>query len=150
MQVSPTGNTVYTLTATNSAGTVTATATVTVTGPGLPQVIPMLPPLTPNIPIGPLLSLPPIINKFTIDRKVIIVGETAKLEWNVSGATDISLRETQVFNFGVGSNTWLGLSATGSMSVSPSPANSYGYDYILSATNSNGTVYDTLILMVNP
>lgn len=65
LQVSPTATKVYTLTATNSAGTVTDTATVTVTG---------------SAPPGGL----PVINYFTANPPSISPGQPVTLSWQVT------------------------------------------------------------------
>ena len=63
--VSPTGNTVYTLTATNSAGTVTDTATLTVAGSAPPAGL-------------------PVFNYFTANPPSISPGQPVTLSWKVT------------------------------------------------------------------
>ena len=130
LQVSPTATTTYTLTATNAAGTVTGTAEV-------------------KVGIGKTPSKP-VINKFTVNPSTIavIVG-SAKLEWNVSGATNISLTEKAVFA-GSGGHTKTSIlgSPVGNMTLSPAPVGTY--TYTLSATNTAGTVTKTVQLTVGP
>ena len=70
-QVSPTATQVYTLTATNSAGTVTDTATVTVTGSAPPTGL--------------------VINYFTANPSTITAGQSSTLKWDTSGATSVTL-----------------------------------------------------------
>lgn len=68
--VLPTKTTTYTLVATNRAGSVTATATVT---------------------IG--VATPPAITRFTVTPNSIAAGDTATLQWDVSGATSVSINQ---------------------------------------------------------
>ncbi len=68
--VSPTATTTYTLTATNSAGSVTATASVTVSASGA--------------------SLP-VISSFTATPTSISPGSSSTLGWTVTGATSIAI-----------------------------------------------------------
>ena len=72
LQVSPTATKVYTLTATNSAGTVTDTATVTVTGSAPPAGL-------------------PVINYFTANPSTITAGQSTTLKWDTSRATSVAL-----------------------------------------------------------
>ncbi len=66
--VSPATTTVYTLTATNAAGSTAAMATVTVVAPGLP-----------------------IISAFTATPTSINSGQSSTLAWTVAGATTLTL-----------------------------------------------------------
>ncbi|MCX6953985.1 MAG: hypothetical protein NTV51_17695, partial [Verrucomicrobia bacterium] len=66
--VSPAADTTYTLTATNTFGSVTRTATVTVTGPTAP-----------------------VIGSFTATPAFIQAGESSRLDWAVSGADTIAI-----------------------------------------------------------
>ena len=68
MVISPTANTTYTLTATNSTGTTTATTAVTVTQPSLPTIA-----------------------SFTANPTGIALGGISALSWNTSGATTITI-----------------------------------------------------------
>lgn len=73
--VMPSVTTVYTLTATNAAGSVTATAQVVVSGASSPP--------TP----GGL----PVVNSFTASPPGITAGSSATLSWNVSNATSVTI-----------------------------------------------------------
>jgi hypothetical protein len=74
--VMPSATTVYTLTATNAAGTiVTATAQVAVTG-ALPSPTP---------------TALPVVNSFTASPPSITFGNSATLSWNVSNATSVTI-----------------------------------------------------------
>jgi hypothetical protein len=66
--VTPTKTTTYTITATNAAGAATASTTITVAASGAP-----------------------VINSFTADPATIEISEDSTLEWDVSGATSISI-----------------------------------------------------------
>ena len=90
--VAPSVNTVYTLTASSSSGTVTASTQIIITGS-----------VTPPTPTGY-----PVINSFTAIPSVISLGNSTTLSWNVSNATSISI------NHGVGA-----VGSTGSIIVSP-------------------------------
>jgi hypothetical protein len=95
--VMPSATTVYTLTATNAAGTsITATAQVVVTGAPTPPV-----------------SLP-IVNSFAASPPSIIVGELATLSWNVSNATSVTI------DHGVGT-----FASSGTTLVSPATTTTY-------------------------
>jgi hypothetical protein len=96
--VAPTNTTVYTMTATNSAGSVTATTEIIVTGT-----------VTPPTPGGM-----PTINSFTATPSIIGLGDSAILSWSVSNATSVSI------NYGVGS-----VGSSGSTYVSPSTTTTY-------------------------
>jgi hypothetical protein len=101
--VSPTSTTAYTLTATNSYGSVTASVTVVV---------------SPS-------SAHPVIESFNASPPSISVGQSSTLQWQVSGATTVSI------NQGIGS-----VSASGTRVVSPSAT----ITYTLTASNSAGSV----------
>jgi flagellin-like protein len=76
--VSPTTSTVYTLTATNSSGTVTASATVTIGSTALP-----------------------VINSFTASPPTISYGQSTNLIWSVTGATSLTIDQgVGTFTFG--------------------------------------------------
>ncbi len=96
--VAPATSTVYTLTATNSAGkSVTATAQVTVSGE----------------PSSPTAGLPGI-SSFTANPPGISAGDTSNLSWVVSNATSVSI------NQGIGT-----VASVGNTSVSPSATTTY-------------------------
>ncbi|MGA2367376.1 MAG: hypothetical protein ABSF74_02230 [Dehalococcoidia bacterium] len=95
-------STTYTLSASNAAGSVSKTVAVTVGQAG-----------------------PPTITSFTADPTQIVAGETATLQWDIKGATSISISPT------VGP-----VSAAGTRVVHPVATTTY----TLTATNSNGSV----------
>jgi hypothetical protein len=99
--VSPTTTTTYTLTANNSAGIVTATATITLAQAGVPA-----------------------ITSFTANPITITTGQSSTLQWNVTGATSVSIDQ------GIGTVT-----ATSNRTVTPTATTIY----TLTATNSAGT-----------
>ena len=89
--VSPSENTTYTLTATSTAGSVTAAAVVSVGA-----------------------SKPPVIASFTASPTTISGNQTSTLQWNVTGATSVSIDK------GIGT-----VDVTGEVSVSPSSTTTY-------------------------
>jgi hypothetical protein len=93
--VSPAASTTYTLTATNSAGSVTASLTVTVTG-------------------SVVTPAPPTIASFTANPPTIQAGQSSTLSWSVSDATSLNIDN------GVGTVT-----SSGSRSVSPAASTTY-------------------------
>jgi hypothetical protein len=95
--VAPTATTIYTLTASSSAGSVTATTQVIVAG---------APPPTPT-------GLP-VINSFIASPSSISLGSSTTLSWNVSNATSITIDN------GVGA-----VGSTGSTLVSPAMSTNY-------------------------
>jgi hypothetical protein len=108
--VSPTDTTTYTLTATNSIGSVNKTATVIVAAEGVPQII-----------------------VFDASSDNIDSGQSSTLEWNVSGATSISIDK------GIGT-----VDAVGTTQVSPTVLTTY----TLTATNSYGSVTASVTVFV--
>ncbi len=101
--VSPTETTTtYVLTATNDTGYMSASTTVTISEPVVP-----------------------VINNFTANPASISSGQTSSLQWNVSGATSITIDQ------GIDN-----VSASGSRDVNPSKTTTY----TLTATNREGTV----------
>lgn len=112
--VTPTSTTTYTLTAMNSNGTTTATVTIVVSATG-----------------------PPVINSFTASYETITTGLSSTLQWNVAGASEISINQD------IGE-----VSATGTQSVTPTASTTY----TLTAKNSYGTVTDqvTISVTTNP
>jgi hypothetical protein len=94
--VSPAATTIYTLTATNAAGSTTAMAQVTVSGTPLPP--------------GGL----PVVNYFMANPPIISAGSSTTLSWDVSNATSVTIEP------GVGS---VGL--TGTALVSPATNTNY-------------------------
>ncbi len=91
LEVSPSENTTYTLAATNSTGSVSGSATVIVAVPA-----------------------PPVISSFTAAPSVVNPGQTANLQWNVTGASYVTI------DHGVGT-----VPASGSSPVSPSENTTY-------------------------
>jgi hypothetical protein len=125
-RITPAATTIYTLIATNAAGTVTATAEVTVsaisTPPPSPEPTP--PPPSPGFPV---------ISYFTATPPSIIAGDTATLGWSVSNATAVTIDQ------GVGD---VGL--VGTAPVSPAATMSY----TLTATNAAGWQSMTITVVV--
>jgi hypothetical protein len=113
--VAPAANTVYMLTASNSAGSSSATTQVIVSGGGTPAPTPA-PPSTPNAPS---------VNLFNTSPNTISYGGTSTLSWSVSNATSISIDQ------GIGS-----VAANGSRAVSPAGTTVY----TLTAANAGGTI----------
>jgi hypothetical protein len=112
--VMPGSTTVYTLTATNSAGvTVTATAQVIVSGT-TPTPAP-----TPTPTTGSL----PVISYFTASPLSISTGDSATLSWNVSNATSINIDN------GIGA-----VGPSGTIFVYPTTST----NYMLTAVNAAG------------
>jgi hypothetical protein len=110
--VSPAQTTTYTLSATSSDGkTVTAPVTVTVSTGTVPQIV-----------------------VFVVTPSTIDPGSSAKLCWQVTGATSIGIQP------GVGSN----LSANDCATVSPSATTTY----TLTATNATGQIQANATLNV--
>jgi hypothetical protein len=95
--VAPTATTIYTLTASSSAGSVTATTQVLVSGASPPP------------PTGL-----PVINSFIASPSSISLGSSTSLSWNVSNATSITIDN------GVGA-----VGSTGSTLVSPAMSTNY-------------------------
>ena len=100
--VTPAATTTYTLSASNAAGSVSKSVALTVGQAG-----------------------PPTINSFTADPATIVTGQTATLQWDITGATSISISP------GIGP-----VSASGTRVVIPVTTTTY----TLTATNSNGSV----------
>ncbi|MGD0354694.1 MAG: hypothetical protein ABSB31_04525 [Dehalococcoidia bacterium] len=93
--VSPASTTVYTLSATNSAGTVTSSAMTTVNSAS---------------PVG----TPPVITQFNSNPSIINSAGTSTLSWNVTGANSVSIDQ------GIGQ-----VNAAGSRVVSPASTTVY-------------------------
>ncbi|MGD0353971.1 MAG: hypothetical protein ABSB31_00840 [Dehalococcoidia bacterium] len=70
--VGPTQSTVYTISATNSAGTVTRSATIIINS-------------------APPIGTPPVIIQFSTNPSTTNSGGTSTLSWNVTGATSVSI-----------------------------------------------------------
>ncbi len=95
--ISPTSSTTYTLTATNTAGSVIATTALTV-----------------NVP-------PPVIASFSASPASIAQGQSSTLTWNVTGAASLSIA-----GIGTVSGTSLQVSPTETATYVLSAANSSG------------------------
>ena len=113
--VTPSATTTYTLTASNSAGTVTQSVTVTVT---------------------PAITAP-VINSFTAAPPSITSGQSSTLSWTLSGGAPTTLS----IDNGVG-----GVPGLTSKVVTPSATTTY----TLTASNSAGTVTQSVTLTVTP
>jgi hypothetical protein len=111
VSVTPTASTTYVLTATNASGSVTASAAITVV-------------------------VAPVITSFTAAPASISSGQSTALDWQVSGATSLSI------NNGVGTVS----GSTGSTIASPSASTTY----TLTATNAAGTSTATASVVVGP
>ncbi|PIE89061.1 MAG: hypothetical protein CR997_13105 [Acidobacteria bacterium] len=94
-EVNPDATTIYTLSATNQAGTVHSEVTVTVTQGNLPS-----------------------IDLFSANPASIQKGESSVLQWNVQGADDISI----VSSLG---SSFQSLAQTGSVTVSPNATDQF-------------------------
>jgi hypothetical protein len=110
VMVKPSDTTTYTLTATSAAGSRTAKVTVTV----------LLP--------------PPAIKSFGADSETIPTGKSAKLKWNVSGATSLTI------------DNGVGIVTGTSCQVTPTATKLY----ILTATNASGSCTAQVIVTVVP
>ena len=88
-----------------------------------------------TITVIPAESNPPTVDSFTATPNPITEGESTLLEWETTGATSVSIP-------GVGSN----LAVDGSATVSPTASR----DYILTATNDDGSTTRTRSVTVNP
>ena len=132
--VSPTSTTTYTLRATNAAGTVAKAASVAVVQGSSPGTTTLDPGTT--IPVSPGITSPGITDIMQQPTASIFAsgsrvqqGQSATLQWNVSGATEVSL-------VGSGGDVFFeSVAATGTKSVSPTSTSTY----TLKATNAVGT-----------
>jgi hypothetical protein len=111
--IMPTTTTTYTLTAVNGSVTISKSLAIIVN----------------PVPI------PVVAATFTITPNVITQGDSAILQWNVSGATSISIDQ------GIGI-----VPASGSLSVSPGVTTTY----TLTTFNSANSVVKSVVLTVNP
>ncbi|GEM_PF-436108 len=115
--VVPGATTVYTLTATNSAGmSATATAQVIVSG----------------APSAPAASLP-VVNSFTASPSIITAGSSTTLSWNVSNATSVAI------NPGVGT-----FASSGATIVSPAATTAYTLTATNAAGSTTATTQVTV------
>lgn len=109
--VSPTETTTYTITATNAFGSVSATATVTVTAPAAPRIL-----------------------SFTGSPLEIGEGESSRLSWEVTGATEVNITD-------IGDTT-----LRGNSNVTPAATKTY----ILVAKNPGGEATASVTITVAP
>ena len=117
--------TVFTLTATNGAGTVARQVLITVLA-STPV------PTTPSTPAA-APSSPPVINYFTPNPSSISAGGSSTLSWSVTGATSVSI------DHGAGY-----VSASGTATAKPSATSTY----TLTAQNSAGKVTKSVTVTV--
>jgi hypothetical protein len=110
ISVSPSENTTYTLTATSKAGSATASAAVSVGA-----------------------SRPPVIASFTATPATISGNQTSTLQWNVTGATSVSI------NKGIGT-----VDVVGTITVSPSST----ITYTLTASSGGAPVTATATVSI--
>jgi hypothetical protein len=112
MDVQPTQSTTYTINAVNAAGVMTQTAAVTVTAPN-----------------------PPVIVVFMAAPDMVTLGQSSNLQWNVTGATTVSIDQ------GIGK-----VDVAGTKAVTPAATTTY----TLSASNAAGSVSKSVALTVGP
>jgi hypothetical protein len=95
---------------------------------------PTTPPVTPN---PPQVQLKPFITLFDITPNVIRkhLGEKATLRWDVNGATNVYI------SGGIGN-----VPNSGSRIVTPAGTT----NYVITATNANGTVTKAQTLIIKP
>jgi hypothetical protein len=110
--ITPTSTSTYTLIADNSYGTATAMVAITVN------------------PISP----PPVSASFNVTPSIITPGQSATLQWNVTGADTVRIDP------GIGS-----VPVSGSEQISPATTTTY----ILTATNAAGIITDSTTLSVS-
>jgi hypothetical protein len=123
--VSPSATTTYVLIASNAGGSVTATALLTVNT----QVTP-----SPAEPVSPKPTIPAVSN-FTVAPTSINAGDSATLEWDVTGATSVFIEPD------IGS-----VALSGSKVVAPT----YSTNYVLTASNAGNTIASLVTLNINP
>ena len=110
--VTPDATTTHMPTATNDAGSVTSSATVTV---------------------NPAIA--PVVTSFTATPATISSGQSSTLQWNITGATSVSIN-------GIGSVN----STSGTRVVTPAATTTY----TLIATNSAGSVNSSATVKISP
>ena len=115
-EVSPATSTVYTLTATNSAGTVTGSAVTNVNSAPLP-------------PAG----MPPVIKEFSSNPSAVDSGSPSVLFWNVTGATSVSIDQ------GIGRVDFTGIKV-----ISPATSTVYTLTATNSAGTATGSAVTTV------
>jgi len=123
--VSPPATTTYVLIASNAFGSITATALLTVNIPAE---------TSPNEGVAPS-SAEPTINSLTVAPSSINMGDSATLQWDVTGATSVFIEPDIGY-----------VPLSGNQLVSPS----YTTDYVLTASNANNTVTSSATLTINP
>jgi uncharacterized protein YkwD len=142
-RVSPTEDTVYKLTASNSAGVIARTVLVTVSAAARPRGQTPPPPETPSqVPQSPMQTAPlsspgvqkPSITFFTAGPDTVTAGSCTALNWMVSGATSVFVSP------GVGV-----VPASGSAQACPGSTTTYTLD----ASNSAGSVQRTVTIYVS-
>jgi hypothetical protein len=109
--VTPASTTAYKLTASNAYGTATATVTVTVNP----------------------TSTPPVATGFSVSPAVITAGQSATLQWSVTGADTVNIQPD------IGN-----VPASGSEPISPGSTTTY----ILTASNAAGIITSSTTLSV--
>jgi hypothetical protein len=120
--VAPAATTVYTLTASNSAGSVTATTQVIVAGTQVPTPTPT-----------PTPASLPAVDYFMANPPAILAGGSTTLGWSVSNATSVTIDN------GIGS-----VGSAGTTVVSPAAST----NYTLTATNAAGWTSVTVTVVV--
>lgn len=145
LTMTPNDTTYFTLTATNSIGSVNASAMITVypinnypTYPCLcpyPQYIPPFPPIRSTQPTPPAPPPPPKdkgtlprIEHFDASPTYTDIGHPAQLQWNVNGATSVSI------DHGIGA-----VPLSGTMTVVPNQTTVYK----ITASNATGVIQHT-------
>ncbi len=118
--VSPSANTVYTLTAGNGATSATATTSVFVTGSSSGTA-------------APSGSGLPTINSFVTSPPIVSEGGSSTLSWNVSNATSITIGP------GIGP-----VASSGSLPITPSTS----MNYTLTAANAAGNATASTTVLV--
>ena len=126
MTIEPASSTVYTISATNSAGTVTGSSLTTVNS--FSQV-----PYN-NGYNATTVGTSPVIIEFSGNPSIINSAGTSNLSWNVTGANSVSIDN------GIGQ-----VNASGAMAVSPATSTTY----TIIATNYNGTVNSSATIIIN-
>jgi rRNA maturation protein Nop10 len=112
LSITPTANTTFNLVAVNSAGSTTASAAITIVPPS-----------------------PPVINDFSLDPHIVYAGKPSILQWDVMGATSVSIDQ------GIGT-----VCSAGTITVMPYVSTLY----TLTATNSVSSITETAYLIAIP
>ena len=114
--VAPSTSTTYTLSATNAAGSTTSSAKVMVTPKSLP-----------------------VITDFTANPGSITAGQSSTLQWNVTGATSVTIDQ------GIGN-----VSSTGTLSITPVKNITYNLVAVNSVGSTTATATVTVAMDVVP